>query len=31
MNITYHAGERFLERLIYKANFSKYEVNKAIE
>ncbi len=31
MNITYHAGQRFLERVINKVDFSKYEVHKTVD
>lgn len=31
MKVTYHAAQRFLERVIKKSNFSKYEVHRTIE
>ena len=31
MNITYHAGQRFLERVINKVDFTKYEVHRTVE
>ena len=31
MNITYHAGQRFLERVIKKVDSSKYEIYRTIE
>ncbi|WP_121628736.1 hypothetical protein [Poseidonibacter antarcticus] len=31
MIITYHAGQRFLERVIHKIDFTKYEVHRTVE
>lgn len=31
MKVIYHAAQRFLERVIKKSNFSKYEVHKTVE
>lgn len=31
MKITYHAAQRFLERVVKKSNYSKYEVHRTIE
>jgi len=31
MNITYHAGQRFLERVVNKVDFTKYEVHRTVE
>ena len=30
MKVTYHAAQRFLERVIEKSNFSKYEVHRTV-
>lgn len=31
MNITYHAGQRFLERVVKKVEFSNTEIHKTTE
>lgn len=31
MKVTYHAAQRFLERVIKKTDFSKYEVHRTVE
>ena len=31
MRVTYHAVQRFLERVVKKLNFSKYEVHRTVE
>ena len=31
MKVSYHAGQRFLERVIKKADFTKYEVHRTVE
>jgi hypothetical protein len=31
MKVTYHAGQRFLERVIKKADFTKNEVHRTVE
>jgi hypothetical protein len=31
MKVTYHAGQRFLERVIKKVNYTKYEVHRTVE
>ena len=31
MKVTYHAAQRFLERVVKKSNFSKYEVHRTVE
>lgn len=31
MKVTYHAGQRFLERVIEKTDYSKYEVHRTVE
>jgi len=31
MKVSYHAGQRFLERVIKKVNYTKYEVHRTVE
>ena len=31
MKVTYHAAQRFLERVIQKSDFSKYEVHRTVK
>lgn len=31
MKISYHAGQRFIERVIKKVDFTKYEVHRTVE
>ena len=31
MKVTYHAAQRFLERVIKRTDFSKYEVHRTVE
>lgn len=31
MKVTYHAAQRFLERVVKKSDFSKYEVHRTVE